>query len=961
MRTTAILCATLALLAGCAGARLDPPAPPAGSAAGPAAPAAAATDPVAGLAGERYRLVSEPDEIVSVLRNGLTVVARRVVSPALAVRGYVATGGAFEGRWLGAGLSHLLEHLVAGGSTTRRSEAETRTLLQSMGNNANAYTTFDHTAYFINTTPEHLDAAVDLLTDWLLHARITEEEFERERAVVQRELEMGKGEPERQFYYLALQNRYRVSPMRVPVIGHQEVIQRLTRTDVYEYYRLAYQPDNIVLAVAGDREPAEMLRTIQHHVRDAAPGRGFVRELPPEPAVLTPRTQVATFPQLGQALVELGFPTVPLDHPDLYALDLLATALSEGESSLLVEEIRDRLQLVSGIGASSATPEFVSGTFEIRMGLDAEKIPAAIAAVLELLGRVRREGIAEERLARARTQMRVDRLARLQTPEGIAASLATDYLATGDPHFTDRYVERIQRVTAAEVRAVAERYFDPARLVTSALVPAEYVGAGGLPRAEALLRQAAPAVAAREGASTVTRRELPNGTVLLHRRIAAAPLVTVAMYALGGLTVEDEATNGLGSLTMELLPRGTATRGAAEIATFFDSIGGSLATGMGNNTWFWSASSLPEDFARMLEVYADVVTRPAFPPAELDPVRQRILAAIASQDADWTSQAFRVFKEAYYGPAGSPYRFLATGTRERVAGFTREQVARWYRERILPSRRVVAVFGNIALDEADALVRRHLGELPAAPAAPPRPEAPAARGPAAELPSIEVRRAHVEKTRQPLAGIVIGLESDSVIGDPANVPLLVADTMTSGYGFPGGYLHEVLRGRGLVYVVHAQNSPGLSARLPGTFLAYAGTEPDKVDEVVGLMLENVARLQGSPADIQADWLTRAKELLLVALALENQTAAEQATTAVLDELYGLGFDYRDRLPGRVKAVTLADVRAVARARLSRAVVVVTTPAPERVTVKPGLRTYRSFPPVDLTPKGVQHDSPRPTP
>ena len=127
-------------------------------------------------------------------------------------------GGIYEGKWLGGGLSHLLEHLVAGGSNERRTEAQNRDLLQKIGNNSNADTAEDRTEYFINTTTDHLDAAVDLVTGWMLTAKITEAEFEREREVVQRELEMGQGEPDRQLYYMYRTNRYRVNPVRVPVI-----------------------------------------------------------------------------------------------------------------------------------------------------------------------------------------------------------------------------------------------------------------------------------------------------------------------------------------------------------------------------------------------------------------------------------------------------------------------------------------------------------------------------------------------------------------------------------------------------------------------------------------------------------------------------------------------------------------------------------------------------------------------
>src|SRR5277367_713655 len=119
-----------------------------------------------GYGAETARLVNEKDEIVSILRNGATVIVKRIPSPVVAVRGYCMTGGVYEGKWLGGGLSHLLEHLVAGGSNDRRTEAENKNLLQRIGNDSNAYTSEDHTAFFVNTTTPHMDEAVDLVTGW---------------------------------------------------------------------------------------------------------------------------------------------------------------------------------------------------------------------------------------------------------------------------------------------------------------------------------------------------------------------------------------------------------------------------------------------------------------------------------------------------------------------------------------------------------------------------------------------------------------------------------------------------------------------------------------------------------------------------------------------------------------------------------------------------------------------------
>jgi zinc protease len=204
--------------------------------------------------------------------------------------------------------------------------------------------------------------------------------------------------------------------------------------------------------------------------------------------------------------------------------------------------------------------------------------------------------------------------------------------------------------------------------------------------------------------------------------------------------------------------------------------------------------------------------------------------------------------------------------------------------------------------------------------------------------------------------VVIGYNADSFLGDPDNFPIAVADCMSSGYGYPTGYLHEILRGRGLVYVVHAINFPGRSKELPGNFFVYAGCDPSKVNEVVDVILENIARLQGTEQDTQPGWFERSKQLITTNDAMDNETPAEQAQTAALDELMGLGYNYHDQFAEQIMAVKHDDVRRVSSRRLIQAVVTVSTPAPEAVKIEAGKRTYKTFPPVDLTPRGVQHDT-----
>jgi zinc protease len=908
---------------------------------------------------ESYRLISQPDEIVSVLKNGLTVITKRVPSPVVSVRGYVFAGGVYEAKWLGGGLSHLLEHLVAGGSNERRTEEQNRNLLQEIGNNSNAYTFTDRTAFFVNTTADNAAKAVDLVTGWMLGAKITWPEYAREYMVVQRELEKDKGEADWVFYDLTQFNRYLVSPARVPVIGYQEVIQGLSRDDVYAYYKLAYVPNNMMFVVVGDRDPQELLAMVQQNVKDAKPGRAFSHEIAAEPPVKAPRTQVATFPKLGQARVELAFPSVKLTSPDVYALDLLATVLGGGDSSIMNEEIRDKQQLATEIIVNDNTPSFVTGSFNIDFKCDPAKMKDATKAILALVEKVKKEGVDAERLERAKSLMRTSTVYARQTAETIAESLADGYISAGDPHFLDHYTENILKLDARQLQQVAVKYFHANELLTTVMLPDEFVGASGLPKAQEIVASAtakektADAIAA---ATPVERVVLENGTVLLIKRMTASPIVSINLYALGGVAAEDEKTNGLGHLAMEMLSRGTKTKNAQEIAELFDSLGAQLDTGCGNNSWFWKATCLKEDFPKLMEAYADVVNNASFPEAELPAMKERVLAAIQGQDADWFAQAMRYFRKSYFAPMKSPYQFTPLGTAENVKDFDRGRVQKWYDEQIKNRPRVLAIYGDVDPARAKELATRYFSggakhavtlqerDKPRADATVPKPA------------RLNVARVEVQKTNNPQAGVVMGFKSDSVIGGVYQPVIDMADCMTSGYGFPTGYIFEILRGRGLVYDANAMNFPGLNATIPGTFIAYAGCEPKNVNEVVDVMLESVARLQGSDADMQADWFRRSKQLIVTGDAIDNETPAAQATLAALDELYGLGYNYHEKFADRINGVSLDDIRKLAASRLQECVITVSTPDPDKVKIKEGSRTYPTFPTVDLTPRGVQHDT-----
>ncbi len=192
---------------------------------------------------------------------------------------------------------------------------------------------------------------------------------------------------------------------------------------------------------------------------------------------------------------------------------------------------------------------------------------------------------------------------------------------------------------------------------------------------------------------------------------------------------------------------------------------------------------------------------------------------------------------------------------------------------------------------------------------------------AVDPPPTHTRR-EVKRTRKQVAAIQVGFAGTRLDNVKDRYALHILDAVLSGIGFPGGWLHTELRGKQLVYVVHAFNWLGLE---PGYFAIMAATQPQQAQRVVSLILKNVNKAKAG--EITDAELERAKQLAVISAQLEEQTNEQRASTAALDELYGLGMDFRAQEAEQLANVTKADVQRVANAYLNHPTIVITTPTP----------------------------------
>src|SRR5471032_242091 len=181
----------------------------------------------------------------TVLPNGLTVILKPDRSAALAsVQVWVKTGSQHESAYLGAGLSHYVEHMLFKG-TARRAGREISATVQAHGGYINAYTTFDRTVYYIDLPSEHTALAIDVLADAVLHSTLPADEAAKEKDVILREIAMTHDDPDNRLWESLFATAFREHPYRQPIIGYRYVLADVTHDDLLNYYRARYVPNNM--------------------------------------------------------------------------------------------------------------------------------------------------------------------------------------------------------------------------------------------------------------------------------------------------------------------------------------------------------------------------------------------------------------------------------------------------------------------------------------------------------------------------------------------------------------------------------------------------------------------------------------------------------------------------------------------------------------------------------------------
>ncbi|HYE31242.1 MAG TPA: pitrilysin family protein [Methylomirabilota bacterium] len=834
-----------------------------------------------------------PGVRLTTLDNGLVLIVREDPSaPVVSAQAWCKAGAIDEGRWLGSGMSHMLEHMLFKGTSTRavgRIDQE----VQEAGGYMNAYTSFDRTVYWINVPNTGGRIAIDILCDIMRNAILPEEEVEKEKQVILREMDMNQDDPGRRSSRRLFETAYVRSPYRYTVIGYPDIFQDITRDDIVAYYREKYTPNNIFFVVVGDVKAAEVEAQITEAFRTAKSKPLPPIAMPPEPTQTSPRELIE------EAAIELGhfhfaWHIPDVRHRDIPALDVVATLLGSGHSSRLYQEVRERQGVVHSVDAWTYNPGN-PGLFGLSGIVDPDKFDAARSALLQQIERLKHELVTQAELTKAVKQFTAATLATRKTMQGQAQDLGNNWLAANDLNFSERYLAAVKRLKPEDLRRAAQEYLHADNRTLYALLPL-----GGHVKKTISHEKIAD--------QPIHKLILPNGLTLLVKEDHRLPFVEFRNVFRGGVLVEDTQSSGITLLLAKMLMKGTPTRTAEQLATEIETLGGSMDVYGGNNSFGANAEALSSDFDQALEIIADVLLNPSFPEAALEREKQVQLAGIRAHRDHLLQSASKSMRRELFGRHG--YGLDVHGSEESVRAMTVERLQAFRSRVLVPNNCVMAIYGDVQLDQVRASVERLFGNWKRAENVPLDPTPPV---------SITRPIHTMEHRDKKQAVLVMGFPGVS-IHDPDRYPLELLQEALSDLG--SRLFLRIRENLGLAYYVGAQHFIGLK---PGYFALYAGTNPENVELVEKEMFVEIEDLRAN--GLTADELRRAKAKLLGQKKIARQDLGSYAIATALDELYGLGFLNCDAEDTLYERVTLEQISHVARKYLTPEACVVSVVKP----------------------------------
>ena len=862
-------------------------------------------------------------DLVRTLPNKATLIVREVhTRPIVSIQAWVRAGTRDESvkdRGLAAGTAQCIME-----ATTKRDPGEMQKEVFGLAGTYSSEAGYDYSYFNLTVPSRSLGTGLDLLAEGVTQARL-------DKQVV--DVALGRAEG---YSRTVLSSTDGVSvnsvrarlhegnPLSSPLAVKEEEFSVITPTLIQRFYHDYYVAENLTLVVTGDVDAEEVAEKVaaafQGMPRGKASSRSRINDRPFQNG---PRVALERDPAgLAGAAITIGFPAPPWGSADALALDALM--------AVLVDSPISRTQAHINAGNSefiraAAIREYETdgGTIALTFAVDPDSVQDAEGAVLNLIEQARSTPITQDEF-QAAMRLTVQRdLAARSDQGGVGRALALASLR-GAPGSDDVYVQRMRALRPEDLVAVARKYLDIRRAVVVELGPEAFVSnvkvaeidrrirekqsvyevayrtgpqatasadAERMARIDAPLKAAAAAKAVSAGGGRVVRTVLPGGTRLLASEDHSAPLVTVAVYLMGGVRYENDVNNGITALVRETLLNTNDPEGKGRTYRQTLSSMGAMLSYQDKDMWGCSVTVPSDSWRDATKLLGSMFTHPDLDTVNVDATRIYVLDALDRWLHDDEAQRQRLIFPTKYQVSG--YRLPGLGTHKTLVSIPHPQVGDWYRTFVVQPNMVIAVFGDVSPSEVQQEVERSFHDIPAKPFQP---------GTVAQEGEFEGFREKWELGAGPTSTVTIAFNGPNAHSQDVPAIYVVASLLAG----PRGWLQQYVMTTGGAKGVNAVCSQALDECPLLSTVVVGG--PLQEEDMVKLMFRQIKKAALLPlhGDLAPD-LLRAKTLAAGGYDMALDSNPTRALQFARSELFGLGIDYPILLSAKIEGITSNDL------------------------------------------------------
>ena len=866
------------------------------------------------------------------LSNGIPVVLQHLEGTVAATYWWVKVGSVDEST-PEAGFAHFLEHMLfkdaSAKETGKASSGQMATLIESLGGDINAYTSFDQTVYHVTCAAEHWERVINAFGTIAKPQRFLLEDFNREREVILEELKKNEDSPGRNLFQTLFSNTFSQHPYGRPVIGFKKTLKAARLPQLEAFYQRNYVSGKMGLILVGPlfdekgEKKKKILRDLEKHF-----GKKILKQKAALPSKKTTRSEnplrkeshwsVKPF-DVNTPTFCVSFRVPDLEHEDIPALDLLSNVLSMGELSRLYQSLFYQSSTVVDVSGGLYVPKDPGMLYFQCEVSSMEKITPAVELLFQELKRIAIEGPTPEELSRVLMNAESERLYASQTADGMAGRLGFLRFIMGNLDYDQEYLERLKAVDALKLKEVAQKYFDHRRLTGVIQVPnaqADYDCSDLIQRSAKALPspQLEDPEKVKKSKSKGKVQHLPcewiqlrSGLKICYYPRLSSHVVSVHSASLGGLRLElaqpvesAERDWGASSLLALTWTKGSQKYSSQQIAALVEGKAASLDGFAGRNSVGLQLTGLARDWNALSQVYTEVLLYPEFFKAEVDHSKRIVEDSIRGLEDHSSQLCSKLFLETLFEK--HPYGKLTHGTLESLKTLHSEKLKAFHRRWIRPENLVLSVSGAVRRGDLEAwahdldrraaelqMLQGSSGVLPLELQDEPQLKAP--------------RWVERSLGREQLHILVGGLGTTIHAEDRLAVQLL--QTLLGGQS--GRLFIELREKKSLAYTVAPVHFEGMERGYIGTYIACS---PQKRDEALSGMkkvLETLAQKGPTAKEMQ-----RAQEFFLGRRAMDLQGDTSLAAHYGLEALYGMPQMSEEAFSKKVRSVTARDIQKICK-------------------------------------------------